>query len=150
MKGYQFKLQKVLDVRKVKEDLIGARVAELEEIIEAQKGHLLSLEKKKEGVLVERREKREIDNGFRIEGEMFYEWYLENLERKVEVVKTSLKQLEEQMRKTREELIKAAVDRKIMEKLKDKDHENFKVEVIRNDQKNLDEITIHRYKRGIE
>ncbi|MDI3543079.1 MAG: hypothetical protein PWP57_682, partial [Candidatus Atribacteria bacterium] len=26
MKGYQFKLQKVLDVRKVKEDLIGARV----------------------------------------------------------------------------------------------------------------------------
>lgn len=150
MKGYQFKLQKVLDVRKVKEDLIGARVAELEEIIEAQKGHLLSLEKKKEGVLVERREKREIDNGFRIEGEMFYEWYLENLERKVEVVKTSLKQLEEQMRKTREELIKAAVDRKIMEKLKDKDHENFKVEVIRNDQKNLDEITIQRYKRGIE
>ncbi|HXL02468.1 MAG TPA: flagellar export protein FliJ [Candidatus Atribacteria bacterium] len=150
MKGYQFKLQKVLDVRKVKEDLIGARVAELEEIIEAQKGHLLSLEKKKEGVLVERREKREIDNGFRIEGEMFYEWYLENLERKVEVVKTSLKQLEEQMRKTREELIKAAVDRKIMEKLKDKDYENFKVEVIRNDQKNLDEITIQRYKRGIE
>ena len=148
MKGYQFKLQKVLDVRKVKEDLIGARVAELEEIIEAQKGHLLSLEKKKEGILVERREKREIDNGFRIEGEMFYEWYLGNLEKKVEIVKKSLKQLEEQMRKTREELIKAAVDRKIMEKLKDKDHENFKVEVIRNDQKNLDEITIHRYKRG--
>ncbi len=148
MKGYQFKLQKVLDVRKVKEDLIGARVAELEEIIEAQKGHLLSLEKKKEGILVERREKREIDNGFRIEGEMFYEWYLGNLEKKVEIVKKSLKQLEEQMRKTREELIKAAVDRKIMEKLKDKDYENFKVEVIRNDQKNLDEITIHRYKRG--
>lgn len=59
MKGYQFKLQKVLDVRKIKEDLIEARVAELERIIEAQKGHLISLEKKKEGVLVERGEKRE-------------------------------------------------------------------------------------------
>lgn len=148
MKGYQFKLQKVLDVRKIKEDLIEARVAELERIIEAQKGHLLSLEKKKEGVLVERREKREIDNGFRIEGEMFYEWYLGNLEKKVEIVKKSLKQLEEQMRKTREELIEAAVDRKVMEKLKDKDYENFKIEVARNDQKNLDEITIQRYKRG--
>jgi len=31
MKGYEFKLQKVLDVRKVREDLIGARVAELKE-----------------------------------------------------------------------------------------------------------------------
>lgn len=150
MKGYQFKLQKVLDVRKVKEDLIGARVAELEKIIETQKGHLLFLEGKKEEVLVKRREERETEGSFQVEEEMFYEWYLENLERKVEVVKTSLKQLEEQMRKTREELIKAAVDRKIMEKLKDKDYESFKVEVIRNDQKNLDEITIHRYKRGIE
>jgi len=34
--------------------------------------------------------------------------------------------------------------------LKDKDYENFKIEVIKNDQKILDEITIHRYKRGIE
>ncbi|MDI3542783.1 MAG: Flagellar FliJ protein, partial [Candidatus Atribacteria bacterium] len=101
-------------------------------------------------VLVKRREERETEGNFQIEEEMFYEWYLENLEKKVEIVKTSLKQLEEQMRKTREELIEAAVDRKIMEKLKDKDYENFKVEVIRNDQKNLDEITIHRYKRGIE
>lgn len=150
MKGYQFKLQKVLDVRKVKEDLIGARVAELEKIIETQKGHLLFLEGRKEEVLVKRREERETEGNFQIEEEMFYEWYLENLEKKVEIVKTSLKQLEEQMRKTREELIEAAVDRKIMEKLKDKDYENFKVEVIRNDQKNLDEITIHRYKRGIE
>lgn len=79
---------------------------------------------------------------------MFYEWYIENLEKKVEIVKKSLKQLEEQMRKTREELIEAAVDRKVMEKLKDRDYENFKIEVARNDQKNLDEITIQRYKRG--
>ena len=148
MKGYEFKLQKVLDVRKVREDLIGARVAELERIIEAQKGHLLSLEKTKEGALVERREKREVNADFRVEEEMFYEWYLENLEKRVEIIKDSLKQLEEQMRKTREELMEAAIDRKVMEKLKDKDYENFKIEVARNDQRNLDEITIHRYKRG--
>ena len=150
MKGYQFKLQKVLDVRKVKENLIGARVAELEKIIETQKGHLLFLEEKRGEVLVKRREERETEDNFKVEEEMFYEWYLENLERKVEIVRNSLKQLEEQMRKTREELIKAAVDRKVMEKLKDKDYENFKIEVINNDQKILDEITIHRYKRGIE
>ncbi|MBP9014890.1 MAG: flagellar export protein FliJ [Candidatus Atribacteria bacterium] len=150
MKGYQFKLQKVLDVRKVKENLIGARVAELEKIIETQKGHLLFLEEKRGEVLVKRREERETEDNFKVEEEMFYEWYLENLERKVEIVRNSLKQLEEQMRKTREELIKAAVDRKVMEKLKDKDYENFKIEVIKNDQKILDEITIHRYKRGIE
>jgi len=150
MKGYQFKLQKVLDVRKVKENLIGARVAELEKIIETQKGHLLFLEEKRGEVLVKRREERETEDNFKVEEEMFYEWYLENLERKVEIIRNSLKQLEEQMRKTREELIKAAVDRKVMEKLKDKDYENFKIEVIKNDQKILDEITIHRYKRGIE
>ena len=150
MKGYQFKLQKVLDVRKIKENLIGARVVELEKIIEPQRGHLLFLEEKRGEVLVKRREERETEDNFKVEEEMFYEWYLENLERKVEIVRNSLKQLEEQMRKTREELIKAAVDRKVMEKLKDKDYENFKIEVIKNDQKILDEITIHRYKRGIE
>jgi DNA-binding PucR family transcriptional regulator len=63
------------------------------------------LEGEKEEVLVKRREERETEGNFQIEEEMFYEWYLENLEKKVEIVKTSLKQLEEQMRKTREELI---------------------------------------------
>jgi len=50
---------------------------------------------------VERREKREVNADFRVEEEMFYEWYLENLEKRVEIIKDSLKQLEEQMRKTK-------------------------------------------------
>ena len=148
MKGYEFKLQKVLDVRKVREDLIGARVAELERIIEAQKGIFSLWRRQKKGLWWSAGKKREVNADFRVEEEMFYEWYLENLEKRVEIIKDSLKQLEEQMRKTREELMEAAIDRKVMEKLKDKDYENFKIEVARNDQKNLDEITIHRYKRG--
>jgi len=58
-----------------------------------------------------------------------------------------LRSLEEQIRQTREELVAAAMERKVLEKLREKDYERFTVEVERNNQKALDEIAVQRYAR---
>ena len=67
----------------------------------------------------------------------------ERIEAQIEIVEIKKDELE----KLRLELIHAQKDRKIMEKLKEKDFSNYNEESKREDQKNLDEIAVLKYKR---
>lgn len=147
MKEFQFRLQKVLDTCKIKENLIGAKLAELEKLAEAQKMKLTRMEEKRGEVLTERWEKRKNNGSLKIEEEMLYERCLEDLEARVEKMKVYLNQLEEQIRHTREELVAAAIERKVVEKVKERKREEFTLGVTRNDQKVLDEIAVQGYLR---
>ncbi|MGB9553487.1 MAG: flagellar export protein FliJ [Candidatus Caldatribacteriaceae bacterium] len=147
MTEFQFRLQKVLDTCKLKEDLIEVKLAELEKLAEAQRMNLIFLEQKKEEILSERWERRRNGATLKIEEEMLYEKCLEDLEIRLEKMKVYLRQLEDQVRRTREELVAAAIERKVVEKVKEKQHEEFTLEVARNDQKALDEIAVQNYLR---
>ncbi|WP_427365375.1 flagellar export protein FliJ [Candidatus Caldatribacterium saccharofermentans] len=147
MKGYHFRLQKVLDTCRLKEELIEVKLAELERLAESQRAHLSAMEEEERALLSERRAKREQEGAVAIEEEIFYERCLENLRLKVERLRMYLRSLEEQIRQTREELVAAAMERKVLEKLREKDYERFTVEVERNNQKALDEIAVQRYAR---
>lgn len=147
MKGYQFRLQKVLDTCRLKEELIEVKLAELERLAESQRERLKSIEREEEALLSERRTLREKRGSVAIEEEIFYENCLEALRLRIERMKMYLRQIEEQIRQTREELVAAAMERKVMEKLRERDYEHFKVEVERNNQKALDEIAVQQYTR---
>ncbi|MEN3202615.1 MAG: flagellar FliJ family protein [Atribacterota bacterium] len=147
MKGYQFKLQKVLDTCRLKEELIEVKLAELERLAESQRERLKSVEQEEEALLSERRVLREKNGRVALEEEMFYENCLEALRLRIERMKMYLRQIEEQIRQTREELVAAAMERRAMEKLRDKHYEHFKIEVERNNQKVLDEIAVQRFTR---
>lgn len=147
MKGYQFRLQKVLDTCRIKEELIEVKLAELERLAESQRERLKSIEREEEALLSERQALREKQGSVAVEEEMFYENCLEALRLRIERMKMYLRQIEEQIRQTREELVAAAMERKVMEKLRDRDYENFRVEVERNNQKALDEIAVQRFTR---
>ena len=67
----------------------------------------------------------------------------ERIEAQIEIVEIKKDELEN----FRLELIHAQKDRKIMEKLKEKDFSNYNEESKREDQKNLDEIAVLKYKR---
>ena len=67
----------------------------------------------------------------------------ERIEAQIEIVEIKKDELE----KLRLELIHAQKDRKIMEKLKEKDFSNYNEESKREDQKNLDEIAVLKFKR---
>lgn len=147
MKEFQFRLQKVLDTCKLKENLIEVKLAELEKLAEAQRINLALMEQRRGEILLERGERRNNGASIKIEEEMLYERCLEDLEVKVEKMKVYIKQLEEQIRRTREELVAAAIERKVVEKVKEKKHGEFTLEVTRNDQKALDEIAVQGYVR---
>ncbi|MBC7218112.1 MAG: flagellar FliJ family protein [Candidatus Caldatribacterium sp.] len=147
MKGYQFRLQKVLDTCRLREELIEVKLAELERLAEFQRERLKSIEEEERALLSERRAMREKNGSIALEEEMFYENCLEALRLRIERMKMYLRQIEEQIRQTREELVAAAMERKVMEKLREKDYESFRIEVERNNQKALDEIAVQRYTR---
>jgi flagellar FliJ protein len=147
MKEFQFRLQKVLDTCKLKENLIEVKLAELEKLAETQRMNLSLIEQRRGEILTERWERRNNHNSLRVEEEMLYEKCLEDLEIRVEKMKLYIKQLEEQIRCTREELVAAAIERKVVEKVREKKHEEFTLEVSRNDQKALDEIAVQHYLR---
>ena len=67
----------------------------------------------------------------------------ERIEAQIEIVEIKKDELEN----LRLDLIHAQKDRKIMEKLKEKDFSNYNEESKREDQKNLDEIAVLKYKR---
>ncbi|BER91332.1 flagellar export protein FliJ [Atrimonas thermophila] len=143
--GYNFKLQKVLDVKKVREELIEVKLAELEKLAERQRRELIIMEEARKEYMAQRTRERE--QGERLMEEAFFEKMLDNLERKIEELKSYLRELERQIAQTKEELVCASLERKVMEKLREKDYQEFSLNVQKSNQKLLDEVAIQMYLR---
>ncbi|WP_369018092.1 flagellar FliJ family protein [Thermatribacter velox] len=143
--GYNFKLQKVLDVKKVREELIEVKLAELEKLAERQRRELIIMEEARKEYMAQRTRERE--QGERLVEEAFFEKMLDNLERKIEELKSYLRELERQIAQTKEELVCASLERKVMEKLREKDYQEFSLNVQKSNQKLLDEVAIQMYLR---
>ncbi|MDK2896262.1 MAG: Flagellar FliJ protein [Candidatus Atribacteria bacterium] len=146
MNGYQFKLQKVLDTRKIRQELIETKLVELERLAGSQKEHLKLVLHQREKMAVERSEERQTGE-IVVDTEVFYQQYLEVLTRKAEEIKRYLFELEERIKETKKELLQASMERKIVEKLKDKDYQSFVLDLERNNQKQLDEVAIQSFRR---
>lgn len=145
--GYNFKLQKVLDVKKVREELIEVKLAELEKLAERQRRELIIMEEARKEYMAQRTREREQEQGERLVEEAFFEKMLDNLERKIEELKSYLRELERQIAQTKEELVCASLERKVMEKLREKDYQEFSLNVQKSNQKLLDEVAIQMYLR---
>ncbi|MDI3530361.1 MAG: Flagellar FliJ protein [Candidatus Atribacteria bacterium] len=143
--GYNFKLQKVLDVKRVREELIEVKLAELEKLAERQRRELIIMEEARKEYMAQRTRERE--QGERLMEEAFFEKMLDNLERKIEELKSYLRELERQIAQTKEELVCASLERKVMEKLREKDYQEFSLNVQKSNQKLLDEVAIQMYLR---
>jgi flagellar FliJ protein len=75
-----------------------------------------------------------------------YQLYKYVLEERIEMQEQLIEQKTKELEEKRLDLIKAQKDRKIMEKLKEKDYENYKEEEKLNEQKFLDEMSVMKYK----
>lgn len=146
MSGYRFKLQKVLDARQIQQELIETKLAELERLAGSQKEHLKLVLCQREEVAVERNQGRQ-SGGIVVDKELFYQQYLEVLTHKVEEIKRYLFELEQRIGETKRELIQASVERKVVEKLKDRDYQGFVLDLQRSNQKQLDEVAIQGFRR---
>lgn len=143
--SYNFMFQKVLDVKKVREELIEVKLAELEKLAERQRKELIAMEETRKEYMVRRTQERKKEKC--LVEEAFFEKMLNNLERKIEELKSYLRELEQQIARTKEELVCASLERKVMEKLRDRDYQEFSLNIQRSDQKLLDEVAIQMYLR---
>ncbi|MBT9175402.1 MAG: hypothetical protein DDT22_01077 [candidate division WS2 bacterium] len=146
MPQFNFRLQKVLDIRKYKEEVKKQELAAL--LLEYQKEQefLNYLKFNQDKYQKELREKQV--GCLDIFELIFYYTYLfklcEDIERQINI----LCKLQEQIDLKREEVIQVQKERKIVEKLKDKKWADFKKELDLVEQKFLDEIGINKFVRG--
>lgn len=141
--GFQFRLQKVLDLRVRLEKEAAIEVARLEsERLKAEK-ELRQLYRQREQLLIAWRQhtRGKLDT-----------WELALHQRRVAAVDALMKQQEEALRDLmvrlqaqREILLQARCRRQILEKLRDKDYARFQQELRRREQRELDEIATERF-----
>lgn len=145
MKGFKFKLQPVLDQRQKKEDILKKELAEKRLQYENEKLVLEKLRNKLSNVQQELRikQKDKIDAA-EMSG---YLLYCQRLEREIELQVMKLTNLASEVSKAQERLLEATKEKKIIEKLYDKQLEEFRQEINRVEQIAIDEISTVRYNR---
>lgn len=145
MKKFDFKLEPVLNYRKrvfdqVQDEFFSARnilieaINELENIQQEEKEHKDTLKKKQKGYLD-------------IANLVIHMRYLAHLNRMKKIKLEDVKNKENELNKVRENLIKVAKDKKILEKLKEKRLLDFTIEELKVEQKEYDETAILKYTR---
>ena len=141
MQKYNFSMEKILDLRSNKEKDEMTRFAALQNELHQQKKLLSNLEKDMENLNRDGYKKVDV-NQLRLN-----HLYKQNLVNQMDVQSEIIEETSHDLENKRLDLIEAQKDRKIMEKLKEKDFILYKNNVKAMEQKELDEIAIQRYKR---
>ncbi len=140
-----FRLQTVLNVRKIEEEKLQGELATLiKSILEAESTlNFLRLQKSQTLRILHEKQKEGMSAG-----EIgIYNTYLKELSDRISSQKKILKELEKARDKKREELIEASKRRKILEKLKEKKLLDALHEEMRRQQNFIDEIGVTRHNR---
>ena len=145
MRRFKFRLQSVLNLKEKKLEDERMALAQILGVLEDQKDTLLSLNDKKEQI------EKSFDNANKeaaldIQNIVNARNYLEKISNEIktqfEIIKKTQIELDEQTQKVNE----AYKELKVLEKLKEKQYEEFLKEFRQNETKELDDIVISRYK----
>jgi flagellar FliJ protein len=146
MPQFKFKLQKVLDYRKIKEEEKKRELSLL--LIEYNKEReILNILKNKQEELfgdLKNLQKDELN----ITQILFYYFYLQDLSNRIKKQVQILEELDKKIQEKREEVIQASKERRIMEKLKERKYKEFLYFMDRAEQIFLDEISNSAFVRN--
>lgn len=142
MENYIFSMEKVLDYREDIEKLKREEFAKINLEIS-------QLETEIAKINIELKEINEKIFKIQNANELFQiQLYREALEEKLEIQKLRLSEKRKALEDKRKELTKAQADRKVMEKLKEKDYSQFVYKKNLKEQKELDEFSVMRFKHA--
>lgn len=143
---FQFRLQKVLEMREQKEKLLQKRFMELLAAAEFEKNELRKLLERQEWY---RNELIAKQRGTLEVGEvMNYLAYLESLAQWIDEQRIRVREAEERAEEARLDLLRASQEKKAVEKLKEKQYEDWVKEQQRAEIIFLDEISSVRYNKA--
>lgn len=146
MAKYVFKLQTLLNLKLQLEDSLknelGKAVQRLEEEKRIQKQIELNREECINKVNIES------SRGTTVEKLREYSGYISLLKEKIELQKENVKYAENNVDNYRENLIKVVQEKKMLEKLKEKNHEDFIKNELKEERGINDEIVSYKYNSG--
>lgn len=148
MRRFSFRLQSVLNLKdKILEDE-RLKLAGIISVLEAQKDILLEMNEKKQSLELKLNEILNSET-LDIQSVEWYKNYIkqvsDDIKMQFEIIKKTQTELEQQQQKVNS----AYKDVKVLEKLKEKQYKNFMYEFEQAQTKELDDITLSRYKRAI-
>lgn len=146
MKKFKFRFETVLRVKEKKEEQLKREFMQLIALKIRQENLLKEIEKEKQKITKEKFNEKQ--SGTDIQTLIYYEEYSNFLRKEIDLTEKKIKELQEKADIKREELIEASKQRKIFERLKQSDFNEFKAMILRNEQNVLDEIAINKFNRG--
>ncbi len=145
-KAFQFSLQKVLDVRRHREEQRAIELGKANRELQTEQQNLERLNTEKENHLTtgsEESVKKPNLNSLMINGS-----YLRQLSEHIDLQEIRVKNSKKRTEDRREELIAAVKKKKIVEKLRERKVEEYKKEVLRDEQKKDDEAAVQMTNRN--
>jgi len=124
---FRFKLQRVLDIKRKKEDTLHIEHNMLNDQYNSMLRELKTLQDIREAMLLEMEDKQKAR--ISVEELLFYEKYTDILKKDIFLKKDDLKKKESELTLKKAELIEAQKDRRILEKLEDKKDQEIQDEV---------------------
>lgn len=143
MEKYKFKLEKLLNIRKENEETAKKEFMEAQREMKKAQEILLELKEKQEKFILPKKNESIIERKIR-------DNYLNALARDIMTAESSLKEKTSLVEIKRKEVIAKQIDRKTVEKLKDKGQEAFDKEQSDIEQKANDEFALFGYMRNHE
>lgn len=134
-------MEKILDLRVNKEKDVMTKFATLQNNLHQQKLVRTNLENEMESLNKEGYQRVDVNQL------KFNNLYKQNLENQIDIQNQRIEETSNELEAMRLSLISAQKDRKIMEKLKEKDFTLYKNNLKAMEQKELDEIAIQRHKK---
>ena len=145
MKKFRFKLETVLNVKERKEEQLKHELLKIQ-ALKIQEEQLLA-EVNEKRAYITREKSNENKKGIDIQSLIHFEQYIGSLLKKIDDTKNNIKVLEKKADNKREEVVEASREKKVFEKLKEKQFGEFQRVVLQNEQKVLDETAVSKFNR---
>lgn len=142
MPVFRFRMQSMLNLRQQVEEQTKNRMAVAMNRLQMEKDKLMLFKEEKRTVTEELN--REASSGITVSNIRRFNAYIGHLNEKVDRQNAVVKQHIRNADKIREELIKAMQDRKVLEKLRERKYEEFGKELLRMEQRAVDELISYK------
>lgn len=145
MAKFIFRLEAVLNVKRQQEENIKNELGKAIQRLETEKQKLAGFERSKEEIISEFNRKTKKTTVHKL---IEFNSYLSLLKTNIIHQKERVNKAALDVDKIREELVKAVQERKILEKLKEKKHDEYLIEQKKLEQKTNDEIVSYKHKES--
>ncbi|WP_313756567.1 flagellar export protein FliJ [Tissierella sp.] len=135
--GYSFRLEKVLNYKENVENLKKAEYGDVNRRLNQEEEKLVNYNIHKENLLVK---KNESTKNTSVGNLKLYNNYLQDISFSIKKQENVISDIKEELEKTKEELLFAVREKKVFEKLKENDYNEFLCEVKKNEDKIIDGI----------